>query len=97
MNLSTKQKQTHRSREEACRWQGGWGGSEVDWEFGVRRCKLSHLEWIDNKVLLCSTGTCTQSLGIDHDEKEHKKEYIGISTVVQWVKDLTFVSVRMQI
>ena len=40
MNLATKQKQTHRSREEACRCQGGWGGSEVDWEFGVRRCKL---------------------------------------------------------
>ena len=28
----------------------------MDWEFGVGRCKLLHLEWINNKVLLYSTG-----------------------------------------
>ena len=32
------------------------GGSGVDWEFGVSRCKVLHLEWINNKVLLYSTG-----------------------------------------
>ena len=25
---------------------------EIDWIFGVSRCKLLHLEWINNKVLL---------------------------------------------
>ena len=41
-------------------------GSEMDWEFGVNRCKLLYLEWIDNKVLPYNTGNYVQSLGIDH-------------------------------
>ena len=57
MNLSTKQKPTHRHREQTCGCQEGWGGGRgMDWEFGVGRCKLLHLEWITNKVLLYSTG-----------------------------------------
>ena len=36
--------------------KGERGGSGMDWEFGVRRCKLLHLEWINNEVLLYSTG-----------------------------------------
>ena len=47
MNLSTEKKQTH---GRGC--QGGGGGSGVDWEFGVSRCKLMHLEWISNEMLL---------------------------------------------
>ena len=43
----------------------------MDWEFGVSRCKLLHLEWINNKVLLYSTGNYTQFPGIYHDGKEH--------------------------
>ena len=27
------------------------GGRGMAWEYGVGRCKLSHLEWINNKVL----------------------------------------------
>ena len=27
-------------------------GGGMDWEFGVSRCKLLHLEWISNEVLL---------------------------------------------
>ena len=46
---------------------GGW--SEMDWEFGVEKCKLLHLELIDNKVLLYSTGNYIQPPGIDHDGK----------------------------
>ena len=53
MNLSTKQKQTHRHREQTSDCQGG----RLDWEFGTSRCKLLHREWINNKVLLYSTGT----------------------------------------
>ena len=29
-------------------------GRGTDWECGVSRCKPSHLEWINNKVLLYS-------------------------------------------
>ena len=39
---------------------------------GVSRCKLLHLDWIDNEVLLYSTGNYIQSPGIDHDEKCYK-------------------------
>ena len=31
-------------------------GSGMDWESGVNRCKLLHLEWISNEILLYSTG-----------------------------------------
>ena len=48
MNLSTEKKQTHGRGEQTCGCQGG--GSGMDWEFGVSRCKLLHLEWINNEV-----------------------------------------------
>ena len=32
------------------------GESGMDLESGVGRCKLLHLEWISNEVLLYSTG-----------------------------------------
>ena len=41
----------------------------MDWELGVSRCKLSHLEWISNEALLQSTGCYTQSLVIEYDER----------------------------
>ena len=31
-------------------------GSAMDWEFVVNRCKLLHLEWTNNEILLYSTG-----------------------------------------
>ena len=49
--------------------KGERGGSGIDWEFGVNIHNLLHLEWINNKVLLYSTGKYIQSPGIDHDEK----------------------------
>ena len=39
----------------------------MDWKFGVSRCKLVHLEWIRNEVLLHSTGNYIQSPGVDPD------------------------------
>ena len=47
--------------------KGQAAGSEMDGEFGVGRCKLLHLEWISNEVLLYRTGNYIQSLGLDHD------------------------------
>ena len=41
----------------------------MDWEFGISQCKLLYREWINNKVLLYSTGNCIQYPTINHNEK----------------------------
>ena len=56
MNLSRDKKQTHGHGDQICGCRGGRGESGMDWEFGVRRCQLSYLEWISNKILFYSTG-----------------------------------------
>ena len=71
MKLSLKQKQTHRHR-------GRKGGGGMDWEFGVSRFKLLHIEWINNKVLLYSTENYMQYPGINHNGKEYKKACIYV-------------------
>ena len=54
-------------------------GSRMDWEFGVSRCKLLHLEWISKDILLYSAGNHTWSPGVDRDVKEYlKRMYICI-------------------
>ena len=58
------------------KWEGGGGG--MDWEFGISRCKLVYIAWINNKVLLYSTGNCIQSPVINHNGKEYEKEYTYI-------------------
>ena len=42
------------------------GEGRMDWESGVSTCKLFHLEWISNEVLLYSTGRYIQSLVMNH-------------------------------
>ena len=55
MNLSTKQKQSQRHREQTCGCLGERvveeGLEETNWEFRVTRHELLNREWI-NKVLL---------------------------------------------
>ena len=41
----------------------GGGGSGMDGEGGVSRCKLLHLEWISNEVLLYNTENYVILLG----------------------------------
>ena len=48
---------------------GGDGGG-MDWEFGISRCKLVYIEWINNKVLLYSTGKYIQYPMINHTGKD---------------------------
>ena len=50
-----------------------WEGHRVGWtgECEVSRCKLLHVEWINNEVLLSSTGNCTQSPGTEHDGNKY--------------------------
>ena len=57
--------------------EGVRGG--MQWEVGVSRCKLLYIEWINNKVLLYSTGNYTQYPMINHNGKDIKKDvYIYI-------------------
>ena len=49
----------------------------MDWELGVSRCKLLHIQWINNKILLYSTGNYIQYFVINHNGKEYDK-YIYI-------------------
>ena len=56
-----------RHREQTCGCPGERGG--MNWEFGVSRCKLLYIEWI-NKVLLYNTGNYIQYLVINHNRKE---------------------------
>ena len=49
-----------------------WRGTE--WESGVSRCKLVHIEWINDKVLLLLQGSCIQHLVINHNGKELRKK-----------------------
>ena len=75
MNLSMKQKQNQGRREQTCGCQGGGEGrGGMEWEFGVSRCKLLYIEWINNKVLLYSTGNYIQYPVINHNGKEYEKE-----------------------
>ena len=52
--------------------KGGRGG--LDGEFGTSRCKLFYMGWINNKVLLYSTGNYIQYPVINHNGKEYEKE-----------------------
>ena len=49
-------------------------------ESGVSRCKLLHLEWVSNGVLLYSIGNYVHSLGLERDERWYEKKNIYITT-----------------
>ena len=77
MNLSinTKQKQTCRQGEQTCGCQRaeawvGWIGSQ-----GLAD---TNYIWINNKVLLYSTGNYIQYPVINYNGKEHEKQYIHL-------------------
>ena len=48
-------------------------GEEWTGSLRVSRCKLLHLEWINSKVLLHSTGNYIQCPVINHTRKEYEK------------------------
>ena len=67
--MSTKQKQSHREQTHGCQGGGVWGGKE--WEVGISIYKLLCTRWVNNKVLLYSSGNCIQSPAINHNGKEY--------------------------
>ena len=66
---------------QTCICQGGREGSGMDWEFGMSRCKILHLEWISSETLLYSTRNYIQSVAMEQDEGwcEKKNVYITVS------------------
>ena len=71
-------------REQTCGCQGlargrvGGRCRGMEGEFGLGRCKLFHLGWISNEVLLYSTGSYIQSLGTEHDGRQYEKKNVYI-------------------
>ena len=58
--------------------RGGVGGGK-NWESRIRRCKLLYIGWINNKILLYSTGNYIQYPVIHHNGKEYEEEYICVT------------------
>ena len=56
--------------------KGEGGGRRVDWELGISRCKLVYTEWINNNILLYSSGKYIQYPMKNHTWKEYEKECI---------------------
>ena len=71
MNTATKQKYRHRKQICGCQGEGVEGGK--DWNFGISRCKLMYIGWINNKDLLYSTGNYIQYFVITYKGKESEK------------------------
>ena len=55
-----------------------WLPRGKDGESGISKYKPVYIGWINNKVLLCNTGNCSQYTVISHKGKEYEKEYIYI-------------------
>ena len=77
--LSTKQKKIMDIESRLVFASGEQRERRMDWEFGVSRCRLLHLEQMGDGFLLYSTGTCVHSLGLEHDgNRKEKKKRIGV-------------------
>ena len=74
MNLSTEKNIMH--------WENrlvvAKGGSGVDSELGVNRCKLLLMELISNEILQCSIENYVWSLMMEHDNGRKKNVYIYV-------------------
>ena len=66
--------QNRKQRTDLWLPRGRMGGGGMDLEFGLSRCKLLYTEWINNKVLLYSTGNYSQYPVVNHNGKEDEKE-----------------------
>ena len=77
-------KESHGLGEQTCGCRGGGrgGGSGMDGEFGVSRCKLLHLEWIVSEILLYSTGNNIWSPVMELMEDNVTKECVCVCVCV---------------
>ena len=53
--------------------------------------EVAHLGWINNQVVLYSTGNCTQSPGTDHNGKEYLKQnvYTCVIESLCWTAEIS--------
>ena len=78
MSLSMKQNRLTNAENTSVVAKGMWGiGAEVGWSLGLADTNLSR-EWINNKVLLYSTGNYIQYPGKNNNGKEYKKECVYV-------------------
>ena len=70
--MNSPMRQIHTNVEDRHDYQGGREGG-MDQEFGVSRCKLLCIDWINNKILLYSMGNSIQYPMINHNGKEYLK------------------------
>ena len=69
--------------------KGEGGGRGMEWEFGISRCKLVYIEWINSKVRLYSTENYIQYLVINHNEKDIKQNvYISITQSLHYMVEI---------
>ena len=68
-DLFTKQKQIMDMESRLVFARGERGERGTDRKFGIGICRLLHLEWMADGVLLYSTGKCVWSLGLEHGGK----------------------------
>ena len=77
MNLTMRKIQTHGQRADLG-FKGKRYGRGVDWKLGISRCKLLYTGWINNKIILYSTGDYIHYSVINHNGKEYEKECVCV-------------------
>jgi len=63
----------------------GEGCGRMDWEFGISRCKVLYIEWINNKVLLYSSEDYIRYSAIKHSGKDHENDYYIHIYIYNWI------------
>ena len=71
MNLSTYRNRLTDIENRLVVAKGKDVGAGLKWEIGVSRCKLLYIEWINNKVPLCSKENHIQYPMINYYGKEY--------------------------
>ena len=79
---STEQRWTHRHRDQPCGCQGDEGGRRMDREFGISRCKLVYIGWVNNKVILYTTRNYIQCPVIKGIWNEYTHTHTHIHTYI---------------
>ena len=64
--------------ETLCLPKRNAGEGLMEWEFGLSRCKLLCLGWINSKVLVYSPGNNIQYPVIKHNAEEYEEECISV-------------------
>ena len=72
--------------------KGERGGGGKNWESGISRGKLLYIGWINNKVLLYSTGNYIQYPVTNHDGKAY--EYILCIYIYIYVYIYIYIYIR---